>query len=132
MEAEKIRKYWHLINSDDEFVLKAFYYYNLDHKSPFGLYNIYEIIKDDLKDKGYAELYDKKLNLRYCTKRECKSFTNSVNSPEGVGLGNSRHASKSKKMSPKLKKMTVEEAGSFLNKIFWKWLEDKSESIKEN
>ncbi|KAF1077250.1 hypothetical protein [Methanogenium sp. MK-MG] len=110
--ADPVRN-WIILSQKDRAVKMMFEQLSDDFENWYGLYKLFEIIREDVRNipkKGW------------CTPRELNRFTQTANSHEAVGV-KARHA---KKIPAPPDPMSLPQAKILVKKMITEWLQEKS------
>jgi len=100
------------LSKRDKRVKRALHFIENDFETGPGLYKVFEVIREDagnIVKKGW------------CTEAELKRFTQTVNSPEALGV-NARHG---KTIPAPSDPMSLSSAESLIRNLLSKWLKEK-------
>lgn len=103
---------WMDLSQRDANVKRALYLIENDFETWYGLYKVYEVIREDVGDipgKGW------------CAQAELKRFTQTANSPEAIGVG-ARHG---KKIPAPPDPMSLSSAKAFIKNLIYEWFKEK-------
>ena len=103
---------WMALSKRDAHVKKALRLIENDFETWYGLYKVFEIIRQDAGNI---------VKRGWCTEAELRRFTQTANSPDALGL-NARHA---KTIPAPPDPMSLSSAASFIRKLMSAWLEEK-------
>jgi hypothetical protein len=103
---------WMALSRKDAHVKKALRLIENDFETWYGLYKVFEIIREDAGNI---------VKRGWCTEAELKRCTQTANSPEALGL-TARHA---KTIPAPPDPMSLTSAKSFIQKLMNAWLEEK-------
>jgi len=103
---------WMALSRRDAHVKKTLRLIENDFETWYGLYKVFEIIREDAGNI---------VKRGWCTEAELRRFTQTANSPEALGM-NARHA---KAIPAPSDPMSLSSAASFIRKMMSAWLEEK-------
>lgn len=103
---------WMALSRRDAHVKKALRLIENDFETWYGLYKVFEIIREDAGNIA---------KRGWCTRAELKKFTQTANSPDALGV-NARHA---KAIPAPSDPMSLSSAASFIRKLMSAWLKEK-------
>lgn len=105
---------WMALSERDAHVKKALHLIGNDFETWYGLYKVFEIIREDAGNI---------VKRRWCIEAELKRFTQTANSPDALGV-NARHA---KAIPSPPNPMSLSSAKSFIRELINTWLEEKKD-----